>query len=127
MPSQKFKDVKKGLPSDFPVLEANEGDSFLMDVDVGPMTIPYSVAFDGKIVMFGFTDTKETVTLRAGVHTLSWTFQHTAKGWKHKLGAKVGKKASVTLDEKSEAKKDNPASVGLAFVVANAAAGKGKR
>ena len=79
------------------------------------------VTFDGNVIMMGFTDRKESLTLEAGVHTVSWTFQHTEKQWMHKLRARVANKSFVTLEEKSEAKKDKPSTVGTAFVVVNAA------
>ena len=45
MPSQLFKDVKKGLPSSVSVLEGNASDSITISVDVAEMTVPYSVVW----------------------------------------------------------------------------------
>ena len=121
MPSKLFNDLKKGLPPDFQVLEANGGNKIKLDVDVGPMSLPYSVAFDGNVIMSGFTDRSESETLSVGVHSITWTFQHTEKEWTHRVRVRIGNKAFVVLEERSEAKKDNPASFGTAFVVANPA------
>ena len=88
---------------------------------MGVLTVPYVVSFDGNVIMMGFTDRQESVTLEAGVHTISRTFQHTEKGWSHELRARAANKSFVTLDAKSEAEKDKPSALGSAFVVVNAA------
>lgn len=118
MPSKLASEVKKGLPKDFPVLEAKAGENLTVTVDVNDMAYPYAVAFDGSTIAFGFTDRKETVTnLQPGVHRLGWSFAHGAKGWRHVVAAHVANKKPVTLESRSEANKDKPYSVGLAFVV----------
>jgi hypothetical protein len=118
MASKLATDVKKGLPDGFPVLEAKAGEDLTVTVDVNDMAYPYSVAFDGTTIIFGFTDRKEIVSnLQPGVHGLGWGFAHGVKGWKHEIQAQVAKKKAVTLESRSEAKKDKPYSSSFAFVV----------
>lgn len=120
MPSEAFTTLKTSLPPEIPVLEGEAGDALIITVDVNDMQFPYSVNFQGSTLIFGFVDRTETVTaLQPGKHTLSWTFHHGSKKWKHEIKAKLGSKAVKVLDSRSEADKDRPFSVGVAFFVIN--------
>lgn len=120
MPSQLFKDVKKGLPDGVVVLEGKAGNDLIVTADVNEMHYAYSVIFEGKTLIFSFTDRKEAVEdLKAGVHRLSWAFTHGAKGWKHEIKAKVGNKSFKVLESRSEKNKDSPYSSDFALVVVN--------
>jgi len=116
MPSKVTSTVAAGLPAGFPIIEAKVAQKVSVDVDVSEMQVPYTVTWDGAVVVHGFTDRKEQLALSVGVHTLGWSFQHHAKDWAHTIKVRAGRKV-VTLEDHSEAKKDKPYSVGLAFVV----------
>ena len=116
MPSELTRTVQAGLPEGFPVVEAKVGQKVSVEVDVNEMQVPYTVSYDGDVIMHGFTDRKEALPIEPGVHRLGWSFQHHAKGWAHTIKVRVGRKVH-TLESRSEDEKDKPYSVGLAFVV----------
>ena len=118
MPSQAFQDLRAALPPDIPVFEGKAGDDLTIAVDVNDMQFPYSVNFQGSTLIFGFVDRAETVeNLQPGKYTLSWTFHHGSKNWKHEVTATLGQKPATVLDSRCEAKKDRPFRVGVAFFV----------
>lgn len=104
--------------ADVPVLNAKAGETLTISVDVDNPSDPYLVIFRKTTVMIGQVDREETVeNLPAGTHRLSWSFLHREKGWKHRITAAAGREAPVLLDERSEAKKDPPYTIGVALVV----------
>jgi len=104
------------LPSEIKVIEIPAGASVLVDVDVNEMVIPYTVSVDGGVLIKSLVDRREPVVLGTGTHRIGWAFSHAAKDWMHKLTLKVGATATV-LETRSEAKKDQDHSVGVAFLV----------
>jgi hypothetical protein len=85
-------------------------------VDVGPMTIPYTVAYAGRTVVKGFVDRAEPVPLKPGTQFLSWAFAHAGKGWTHKIAVSIDGGPARVLEERSEANRDPDHSVGFAVV-----------
>lgn len=104
------------LPGDVAVIEVPTTATVEVEVDVNDMSIPYTVAVDGDVVIKSLVDRRRTVELAAGKHRLGWAFAHNLKGWKHKLVLLVDGKPTV-LEALSEAAKDPDHSVGVAFIV----------
>lgn len=107
------------LPADVQVIEIPAGATLEVDVDVNDMSIPYTVAYDGDVLIKSLVDRRKAIDpLTPGKHRLGWAFAHTLKEWKHKLTLRVNG-APTVLEEKSEAAKDPDHSVGVAFIVVN--------
>lgn len=105
------------LPADIPVIDVPAGGTLEVDVDVNDMSVPYTIAWDGDVLIKSLVDRRESVDpLSAGKHRLGWAFTHMLKDWKHTLAVVVNGKRTV-LEARSEAKKDQDHSVGVAFVV----------
>lgn len=86
-------------------------------VDVGPMSIPYTVQYAGRTVIKSLVDRAEDVApLERGDRVLGWSFSHTEKGWHHAIGYCINEGAIQVLEAKSEAHKDPDHSVGVAIV-----------
>jgi hypothetical protein len=100
-----------------PTIEARAGDVLTVTVDVEDISVPYTVVFDDRTLMYSLVDRREDVALVAGTHRLSWSLTHVEKGWKHEVQAKVTGQAAVVLDSRSEENKDGPYTIGLALVV----------
>ena len=98
------------------VIEVPAGGSLQMIVDVGPMVIPYTVAYDGNTVIKSLVDRAEAVPLKPGSHLLGWQFSHAVKGWEHTLSYSVNGGPAKVLEKMSEAKKDSDHSIGMALV-----------
>jgi len=99
-----------------PVIDVPPGGSLQIVVDVGPMVIPYTVAYGGTTVIKSLVDRAELVPLTAGAGMLGWAFAHAAKGWSHTISYSVNGAAAVVLEQRSEAAKDTDHSVGFALV-----------
>ena len=101
-----------------PVIVIPSGGTLDVEVDVGPMVIPYTVAYAGRTVIKSLVDRAEPVPLKSGDFLLTWAFAHAAKGWTHRIGYSINGGPVQVLEEKSEAKKDPDHSIGLALVQA---------
>lgn len=99
-----------------PVVRGKDGDTLTVVVDVEKLSVPYTVTYDTRTLMHSLVDRQEAVTLAAGTHRLGWAFTHVQKGWKHRVIVKVNNGPERLLEEKSEASKDTPETVGLAVV-----------
>lgn len=105
------------LPEEVKVIEVPAGAKVEVDVDVNDMSIPYTIAYDGDVLIKSLVDRRKAIDpLTPGKHRLGWAFAHILKGWKHKLVLRVDGKPTV-LEEMSEAAKDSDHSVGVAFLV----------
>jgi len=86
-------------------------------VDVGPMTIPYTVQYAGRTIIKSLVDRAEDVTpLEQGDRVLGFAFAHALKGWHHTIGFSIDDGPVEVLESKSEANKDPDHSVGVAIV-----------
>jgi hypothetical protein len=102
-----------------PTITIPPGGTLTIVVDVGPMTIPYTVAYAGHNVIKSLVDRAENVApLLAGDRLLVWAFSHTEKEWHHAIGCSIDGGAVQLLERKSEAKKDPDHSLGAAIVKA---------
>ena len=100
-----------------PLITVPPGSTFTLVVDVGPMTIPYTVAYAGRNVIKSLVDRAvEVLPLVPGEQLLVWAFSHTAKGWQHAIGYAIDSGPVALLERKSEANKDPDHSLGAAVV-----------
>jgi hypothetical protein len=112
------EDVVKAIIPMVPIVRAASGSSLTVEVDIENPSVNYTVGFDDTTLMYCRVDRRETVAgLSPGTHRLVWSFSHLEKDWKHVIAAQVAGQPAVTLEERSEAKKDAPYSIGLALVV----------
>lgn len=101
-----------------PIIVVPPGGTLTIVIDVGPMTIPYTVAYAGKTLIKALVDRAEQVPLQSGDRLLGWAFAHTEKGWHHAIGHSINGGPVQVLERKSEANKDPDHSVGVAIVKA---------
>lgn len=99
-----------------PVIKVTMTDALEVLVDVGPMTVPYTVAFDGSTLIKALVDRMETVPVTQGSRLLAWAFAHTEKEWSHSIGYRINGGAVKVLESRSEKNKNNDHSVGVAVV-----------
>jgi hypothetical protein len=99
-----------------PVIAIPQGSLLEVVVVVGPMVIPYTVAYDGRTVIKSLVDRAEPVTVKPGSFLLAWSFAHAVKEWSHSIGFSIDGGPVEILETKSEAKKDPDHSVGFALV-----------
>lgn len=92
------------------------GGSLVVIVDVGPMAIPYTVAYAGRNLVKSLVDRAAPVPLLPGDQVLAWAFAHALKEWEHTIGVSINGGAPVVLEAKSEKNKDQDHSVGFAIV-----------
>jgi len=103
--------------TNIPLIVVPPGGTLTVVVDVGPMTIPYAVAYAGNTIIKSLVDrAKQVQPLQAGDQKLAWTFMHTEKGWSHAIGFSINDGAVQVLERMSEANKDPDHSVGFAVV-----------
>jgi hypothetical protein len=102
--------------SNVQVIHVPPGGTADVIVDVGPMTVPYTISYRGRTVIKSLVDRAEPLTLAAGDHILGWAFAHMAKGWSHTVGISVNGAAPITLESLSEVNKDQDHSVSFAVV-----------
>jgi hypothetical protein len=106
-------------PAGIVVVTVPPGGTLTIIVDVGPMSIPYTVQYAGRTIIKSLVDRAEDVEpLEPGQRVLGWAFAHTQKGWHHTLGFSINGGATQVLESKSEANKDPDHSVGAAIVQA---------
>jgi hypothetical protein len=99
-----------------PVIAIPQGSLLEVVVIVGPMVIPYTVAYDGRTVIKSLVDRAEPVTVKPGSFLLAWSFAHAVKEWSHSIGFSIDGGPVEILETKSEAKKDPDHSVGFALI-----------
>jgi hypothetical protein len=99
-----------------PVVKVSMSDALEVLVDVGPMTVPYTVAFDGSTLIKALVDRMAAVPPTQGSRLLAWAFAHTEKEWSHSIGYRINGGAVKVLESRSEKDKDNDHSVGVAIV-----------
>jgi hypothetical protein len=99
-----------------PLIEVPADGTLTVGVDVGPMTIPYTVAYAGQTLIKSLVDRVADVPLQPGDRVLAWAFAHTEKGWTHTIGCSVDGGPVRVLERKSEANKDPDHSVGFTIV-----------
>jgi hypothetical protein len=99
-----------------PVIDVPAGASLSVIVDVGPMAIPYTVAYDGRTIIKALVDRSEPVAVKPGDFILAWAFAHTVKEWSHSIGYSLDGGPLRILEQRSEANKDPDHSVGFALV-----------
>jgi hypothetical protein len=100
------------------VIKVPAGGTLTVIVDVGPMTIPYSVSYVGRTVIKSLVDRAETLDLKTGAQILGWAFAHASKGWSHTIAVSVNGGAPKVLESRSEEDKDQDSSVGFAVIEA---------
>lgn len=99
-----------------PVIVVPPGATLEVVVDVGPMVIPYTVAYAGRTVIKSLVDRAEIVPVESGDFVFAWAFAHAAKGWSHGIGYSLNRGPVKILEARSEANKDPDHSVGFAIV-----------
>jgi hypothetical protein len=99
-----------------PLIVVPPGSTMQIIVDVGPMVIPYAVAYAQRTVLKSLVDRAELLQLEAGDQVLAWSFEHTAKEWSHSIAYSIDGAPATLLEKKSEADKDSDVSVGFAIV-----------
>lgn len=100
----------------FPVIPVPPGGSAAVIVDVGEMTVPYTVTYGGRVVVKSLVDRAQPLNLQPGDQVLGWAFAHMTKGWSHIIGVSVNGGAPIVLESMSEAKKDPDHSVNFAII-----------
>jgi hypothetical protein len=99
-----------------PVITVPTGGTLAVIVDVGPMSIPYTVSYAGRTVIKALVDRAAPIPLISGDNVLSWFFGHVVKEWHHTIGVSVNGGPPVVLETRSEANKDQDSSVGMIVV-----------
>jgi hypothetical protein len=99
-----------------PVIVVPPGATLQVVVDVGPMVIPYAIAYDGRTLIKSLVDRSEIVPLTTGDAILAWSFAHAVKGWSHSIGYSLDGAPIKVLEARSEAKRDSDTSVAFALV-----------
>lgn len=107
---------RQAVAAGIPQIVVPAGSTLEVIVDVGPMTIAYTVAFAGRTLIKSLVDRAEPVPLGTGTQFLNWAFAHTQKGWEHTIAVSVDGGPLQVLESKSEAKKDPDNSVGFAVI-----------
>lgn len=106
-------------PAGLAIITVPPGGTLTIIVDVGEMTIPYTVQYAGRTIIKSLVDRAvEVQPLESGMRVLGWAFAHTQKGWHHTIGFSINGGALQVLEKKSEANKDVDHSVGAAIVQA---------
>lgn len=99
-----------------PIITVPAGGTLVVGVDVGPMTIPYTVAYAGQTLLKSLVDRIGPVPVQQGDRVMAWAFSHTEKGWTHAVGVSINDGPVQILEQKSEANKDSDHSVGVVVV-----------
>jgi hypothetical protein len=107
---------KKAAVANVRVIHVPRGGTAEVIVDVGPMTVPYTISYTGKTVIKSLVDRAELLALAPGDQILGWAFAHMAKGWEHTVAISINGGDPVTLESMSEANKDQDHSVSFAIV-----------
>ena len=102
-----------------PVIVVPAGSRLEILIDVGAMTVPYSVAYADRTILKGLVDqVVEVRSLEPGRKTLAWVFMHVPKGsgWSHTVAYAIDGGTPVVLESMSEANNDPDTRIGIAFV-----------
>jgi hypothetical protein len=99
-----------------PVIEVPADGTLTVIVDVGQMSVPYTVSYAGTNVIKSFVDRAEDLSLEPGDRVLAWAFAHLVKGWHHTIGVSVNGGTPIVLEKRSEKNKDPDHSVNFAIV-----------
>jgi hypothetical protein len=99
-----------------PVIVVPAGATLDLIVDVGPMVVPYTIAYDGRTVIKSLVDRLEPIAVKPGDFILAWAFAHAVKEWSHSVSYSIDGGPLQVLEKRSEAKKDSDHSVGFALV-----------
>ena len=99
-----------------PVIEVPADGTLTVIVDVGSMSVPYTVSYAGTNVIKSFVDRAEDLDLEAGDRVLAWAFAHLVKGWHHTIAVSVNEEKPIVLESKSEKNKDPDHSVNFVIV-----------
>ena len=102
--------------AEIPIITVPPGGLLEAVVDVGPMVIPYTVAYAGKTLIKSLVDRAEAVPVQRGDFILAWAFAHAVKGWTHSIGYAINGGAIQILEKRSEAARDADHSIGFALV-----------
>ena len=102
-----------------PTITVPAGGTLMVIVDVGPMTVPFTVSYNGRTVFKGLVDAAEAVPLVPGRQVLGWAFVHATPGWHHTIAYSVDDEDPVVLESKSATENDEGQTVGFAFVQAS--------
>ena len=81
-----------------PIITVPAGGTLVVGVDVGPMTIPYTVAYAGQTLLKSLVDRIGSVPVQKGDRVMAWAFSHTEKGWTHAVGVSINDGAQYTND-----------------------------
>jgi hypothetical protein len=107
--------VVAGIPG-AKVIRVPPGGTAKVIIDVGPMSVPYTVAYTGKTLIKSLVDRAEFIPLVDGDQLLGWAFAHLVKGWHHTIAVSINDGAPVVLESMSEANKDQDHSVNFAVI-----------
>ena len=99
-----------------PIIIVPAGATLDVIVDVGPMVVPYTIAYDGRTVIKSLVDRLEPLAVKPGDFILAWAFAHAVKEWSHSVAYSIDGGPVQILEKRSEAKKDPDHSVGFALV-----------
>ena len=110
--------VAAATPPAQQVITVSGGGTLVVIVDVGPMTVPYTVSYAGRTVVKALVDRAVSIPLLPGEQVLGWSFTHLAKDWHHIIGVSVNSGKPTVLESKSEDAKDSDVSVNFATVKA---------
>jgi hypothetical protein len=111
-----------GAPVEPVVIVVPPGGRLDVVIDVGPMSVPYSVSYADRTIVKSLVDQAVEVSpLHSGRRTLAWVFMHLNKGWSHTIAYAIDGGEPVVLEQRSEANKDPDTHIGVAFVEASTA------
>jgi hypothetical protein len=113
-----LKAVAAATPPAQQVINVPSGGTLVVIVDVGPMTVPYTVSYAGRTVLKALVDRAVSIPLLPGDQVLGWSFTHLAKAWHHTIGVSVNSGTPTVLESNSEDGKDSDVSVNFATVKA---------
>lgn len=99
-----------------PIIIVPAGQTLEVVVEVGPMVVPYTVAYASRTVIKSLVDRAELLSIATGDFVLAWAFAHATKGWSHSIGYSLNGAPVRVLEQKSEAKKDPDHSVAFALI-----------
>jgi hypothetical protein len=99
-----------------PIIVVPQGQTLEVVVEVGPMVVPYTVAYASRTIIKSLVNRAEVLTISTGDFVLGWAFAHTTKGWSHTIGYSLNGGPVKILESKSEAKKDPDHSVAFALI-----------
>ena len=100
-----------------PIITIPPGGTLTVVVDVGPMTIPYTVAYAGhNVIKSPWIAPKRSHRFCPATTCWPGRSPHTEKGWHHAIGFSVNGGPVQLLERKSEANKDSDHSLGAAIV-----------